>query len=337
MTPLWFDEEGIMRWSLAHDVTMDFHFTPNDVQNPPVVARLCNMKFCRPNGLLAGFYAGIPDPLVPELLHVGEQWAPADFFITEHTHPVWEFYLQIGGESRWDGDGTPHSLGSGGFFATAPGVPHKMRDRQKTRHHFLFAAIDIERICRRQEGLHDFWKGRRIVFEPNAEALQAPFRQLIREISLRLPHQTVGIRTALDYLVIEATRLLASERNPVQVISSHPAVLRAREMLDYHPAEHWKLSELARVAGLSPSRLSECFSNDTGMSPHQYLLCKRIELAREALQQSDITVTDLALDLGFSSSQHFASTFKRMVGVPAQTFRKQALSPMGLQRAAGSV
>jgi len=318
-------------------VTLGFHFAPNNVQNPPVVLFFCNMRFHRPKGLLAGFHAELPDSCVPELLHIGEQWAPADFYISEHTHSVWEFYFQIGGQSQWDGDGKTYSLRPGGFFAAAPGVVHQMRERSRARHHFLFAAIDMGRVGKRHEDMRGFWRGRTIVFEPHAEVLHASFRQLIREVSALLPHRTLGIRTALDYLVIEATRLLEKERSVISFIASHPAAMRAKEMLDHHPAENWKLSELARLAGLSPSRLSECFAHDMGMSPHQYLLHTRIERAKEALRQSDVTITNLALDLGFSSSQHFASTFKRMVGVTAGAFRKLALRPMGLQRTAESV
>ena len=279
------------------------------------------MEFHRPKGLFAGFHAVSPDSAVPELAHLGEQWASVDFAIPEHTHPVWEFYLQIGGESQWDGDGKTHMLRPGGFFASAPGVTHQMRDRPRARHHFLFAAIDVDAICRRHHELHGYWRGHRIVFEPHGETLQASFRQLIREVSASLPHRTLGIRAALDSLVIEATRLLGNEQKVQSWMASHPAVVRVKEMLDHHPGEHWKLGELARLAGISPSRLSECFARELGVSPHQYLLRRRIESAKEALKQSDVSVTDLALELGFSSSQHFASTFKRMAGVSARAFR----------------
>lgn len=279
------------------------------------------MEFHRPKGLFAGFHANLPDPHLPELVHIGEQWAPASFFIPEHAHSVWEFYFQIGGESRWEGDGKIYELAPGGFFAVAPGVVHRMIERPKARHHFLFAAIDIGRICKRHKDLWDFWHHRRIIFDPHAETLQSPFRQLIREVSVILPHRTIGMRMAMDYLVIEGTRLLEKECKENALIACHPAVMKTREILDHHPAEHWKISELARLAGLSPSRLSECFVRDMGMSPHQYLLRARIEAAKQALQ-SDLSVTDIALDLGFSSSQHFASTFKRMTGTTAHAFRK---------------
>jgi AraC-like DNA-binding protein len=160
---------------------------------------------------------------------------------------------------------------------------------------------------------------------PHAEALEAPFRQLIREVSTPLPHRDTGMRAALDYLAIGATRLLEKERAVEPFRCAHPAVMRAREMLDNHPAQHWSLPDLARFSGLSPSRFSECFARDLGMTPHQYLLRARIEAAKEVLARSDVAITDLAMELGFSSSQHFASTFRRVAGVSARAFRQSAL------------
>ena len=290
------------------------------------------MKFQRPKGLFAGFHVDFPDPAVPELMHAGEQWAPVDFLIPEHTHSVWELYYQVDGESEWVGGGKRFVLSPGSFFAAAPGVRHRMDGQPKKRHHFFYAAIDPEKGRLGRENLLQAWRGWRVASVPRAEVLQWPFRQLIREVSTPLPHRTMGMRAALECLLIEATRVLENKHKTASYMGSHPAVVRAREMLEHHLAENWKLSSLARCAGLSPSRLSECFARDVGMSPHQYLLHVRVESAKGLLAGSDVAITDLALDLGFASSQHFASTFKRLAGMTAQTFRKRALRRSHLQR-----
>ena len=194
------------------------------------------MKFDRPNGLFAGFHANFPDRSVPELVHAGEQWAPQDYFIAEHANTVWEFYFQMAGESEWVGDGEQAVLRPGDFFAAAPGVKHHMRERPKTRHHFLYAAINLKRVFGRHPALQKAWRRRRVASVPHAGSLEAPFRQLIREISTSLPHRADGMHAALDYLVICATRLLENERKTASYISAHPAVMRAREVWDHHPA-----------------------------------------------------------------------------------------------------
>ena len=69
---------------------------------------------------------------------------------------------------------------------------------------------------------------------------------------------------------------------------------------------------LSAIAGLSPSRFKALFKEKLGIPPAEYALRHRIEEARRRLAAGDATVTGVALDLGFSSSQYFASSFKRL-------------------------
>ena len=280
-------------------------------------------RYSRPPDLLAGFHADRPDAAVPELVHVGEQWASRRLLVTSHSHAVWEFYLQISGESRWDAPGETYTLAPGGFFAAPPGIPHHMHERPGDKHHFFFAAVDLSAVCARLPALAPVWRQENIVFRPRGEALTAPFRQLIREVSLALPERAVGMRLALDALVLEASRLAGAEGPGTahSLTLRHPAVLRAKELLDHQPERPWGLPALAHLAGVSAHHLVECFSREVGVSPHQYLLSVRVRLAQEMLAGSDIPITDLALELGFSSSQHFAATFKRLTGETAQGYR----------------
>jgi AraC-like DNA-binding protein len=279
----------------------------------------------QPTGLLAGFHADLPDVNVPELLHVGEQWASRRLFVTNHSHPVWEFYLQISGESRWDSPGRTDTLTPGGFFAAPPLMPHQMHDRPEDKHHFFFAALDLAAVFPRLPALAPPWQRDTIVFLPHSETLLAPFRQLVREVSLALPHRASGMRLALDALVLEASRLLeasvTSPPKPLSLTVRHPAVRQAKELLDHQPSRVWRLADLARMVGVSAHHLVECFTREVGVSPRQYLLSVRVRHAQEMLAGSDIAITDLALELGFSSSQHFAATFKRLTGETAQGYR----------------
>src|SRR3989442_1158704 len=116
------------------------------------------MRYIRPKGLLAGFHADSPASRVPELVHIGEQWAPAQWFIGDHDHDVWEFYLQLDGVTEWTSLGRTYLLRPGGFFAAPPRVRHSMKRGPRTKHHFFFAAIDLEPIIARHESLRPLWK-----------------------------------------------------------------------------------------------------------------------------------------------------------------------------------
>ena len=282
-------------------------------------------KFHRPRQLLAGFHAEHPDPGVPELIHAGEQWAPSDFQIAEHAHTVWEFYLQLEGGSEWRGPRGRYALEQGAFFAAPPGVVHYLATVPSAKFHFYFVALDLEPVFTRLPELADAWREREIRCVAAGASAMAPFRQLIREITVPLAHRAPALRLAIDALVLEATRLIENQgvTMPLKsLVMLHPAVLRVRTVLDREPQKNWRLAELARMAGVSPTHLAECFTREIGVSPHQYLLGVRLERAKEALRESDVPVTALALDLGFSSSQHFAAAFKKHTGTTPREWRR---------------
>jgi AraC-like DNA-binding protein len=283
------------------------------------------MRYFRPQGLLAGFHADSPEPAVSELVHIGEQWSPMERRIGRHEHRVWELYYQIDGVSLWASGGKRFELGARDLFIAPPRVLHELINRPTGKHHFFFAAIDVAPVVDRHPILAKSWRARECVAVKNAEGVEAPFRQLIREVTLRLDHRAEGLRSALDYLIIETTRALG-DRPAEAFVALHPAVHRAKQLLEGQSEEPWRLGDLARLVHLSPNHLAQLFTAEVGVSPRQFLLRERVRRAKELLRDSDAPVTSIALDLGFSSSQHFAKMFKKIAGRSALSFRRAGAS-----------
>lgn len=81
------------------------------------------------------------------------------------------------------------------------------------------------------------------------------------------------------------------------------------------------LEELARLVDLSPSHLLRAFAAATDQTPHQWQTSKRIEEAKRLLRESNASMTDIALNLGFSSSAHFSTRFKQLEGMTPSNWR----------------
>jgi len=100
--------------------------------------------------------------------------------------------------------------------------------------------------------------------------------------------------------------------------------LRLRRVLDYigeNLTGNLGVRELARVAGMSPHYFSELFQKSVGRSPHQYVLRRRIERAKESLRNPKRTVLEAGLSAGFENPSHFARVFRRVVGATPRQFR----------------
>jgi AraC-like DNA-binding protein len=282
------------------------------------------MRFYRPRGVLSGFDANSPDPDVPEVAHAGEQWLPSSYPIGSHRHEVFELYLQLDGVSLWESRRRRYEVRPKGFLLVPPRVEHALVNRRTGKHHFLFAAIDVKSVLARLPEVGVHYAGDTCRAVADAESLEAPFRQLLREVTTRAPYRATGLRAAVDLLVIEAARQLAGD--PAEpLVACHPGVMAAKNVLQRRSSENWSLVALSKLAGLSPSHLTALFVHEVGLSPHQYLLGERIRRAKELLRGTDRPVTELALELGFSSSQHFAKMFKRVAGTTALEYRRGRL------------
>ena len=84
------------------------------------------------------------------------------------------------------------------------------------------------------------------------------------------------------------------------------------------------LDAAARQAGLSPFHFLRLFSRVLGVTPHQYLVRSRLRHAASLLTGEDITVTDIAYDVGFGDLSNFVRTFHRAAGVSPGVFREAA-------------
>jgi AraC family transcriptional regulator len=81
------------------------------------------------------------------------------------------------------------------------------------------------------------------------------------------------------------------------------------------------IERLANVAGMNPIYFARAFKKRLGVAPHQFVLLKRIERAKELLADSDTPIVEIALATGFSSQSHLSSLFKQIVGETPRNFR----------------
>ena len=83
------------------------------------------------------------------------------------------------------------------------------------------------------------------------------------------------------------------------------------------------LEELADAAGLSITHFSQMFRQSTGHSPHQFVLHRRVERAKELLRAPAMRVLDVAVACGFKSQQHFARAFRSVCGASPSEYRRE--------------
>jgi len=94
------------------------------------------------------------------------------------------------------------------------------------------------------------------------------------------------------------------------------------DFIEAHLGDDFGVTEMAHEAGLSPHHFSRCFKNTLGLTPHQYVLQRRMEVALKLLNETILPVSEIALTVGFSNQSHFTQAFKRHTGTTPATSRK---------------
>jgi AraC-like DNA-binding protein len=117
-----------------------------------------------------------------------------------------------------------------------------------------------------------------------------------------------------DFLAVDPTLLFRRGSSRRRAL-----VDRARRVLAGSPGSSHRLTDLAETLGVSAFHFARVFRAETTLSVHQYLLRLRMARALQRLTSSDVDLSRLALEIGFSSHSHFSAMFHKQFGTsPAQ-------------------
>jgi len=148
--------------------------------------------------------------------------------------------------------------------------------------------------------------------------------KILKCIHQELCNQEVGyyarVNNNIDELFILLTRQLTRQNNPGRDFPK--TFTKLDEALRQDIAHQWTVDEMAALVGLGNTLFNEKVKSYTGFSPLNYLISIRITEAIKLLKKRNISITDIALDTGFYSSQHFSTTFKKLTGFTPGEFRK---------------
>lgn len=93
------------------------------------------------------------------------------------------------------------------------------------------------------------------------------------------------------------------------------------EFIDAHSGDNISVDTLAELAGVSKFHFTRMFKLETGLSPYQYVLRHRLRKAQGLLVNSQNSLAEIALSVGFSSQSHMNETFMRVMGVTPGHYR----------------
>jgi AraC family transcriptional regulator len=161
----------------------------------------------------------------------------------------------------------------------------------------------------------------------------AAFDPLIHQLGLSLKADLeagcpIGKIFGESAAVMLAARLLQQHSIRIAKLASDEHGLSSytlRQVLAYirsHLSEDLSLIDLAQVSGMSPYYFLRLFKQSMHVTPRQYIIQMRIDLAKELLRSRELSIADISLRCGFTSQSHFTNVFRQLVGITPKAYQR---------------
>jgi AraC-like DNA-binding protein len=166
---------------------------------------------------------------------------------------------------------------------------------------------------------------RPIVLPPDA-SLSRLARDVVDAASASDRFQLDATLAAGDHFAARAYQLAAERFERVELPVEHWLSL-AQQLIDAHADSDRPLRDILAAVPIAHERLLQRLARRLGMPPRAYRIRRRVEIAKGLLAASQDELTAIALQLGYSSSQHFATEFRRVTGTTPSAFRAASRLP----------
>ena len=246
-----------------------------------------------------------------------------------HVHPecIEVLFCRRGNDLRFVRGRKTYDVRPGSVVYSLPGERHCLRDFPKN----LFMYWLFFRVPGPRENILGFssaetqWLVKELIRMPKTPFRGSPrlmlaFKRLFHLYD-SMKRGSVARRLLMRMEVQNLLMALIESSGSGVVVAKNASIDAIIRDMDGHPERDYPLDELISRAGMSSTNLIMCFKRQTGMTPHSYLLSRRIERAKTLLEEERQSVGAIATSLGFSTARHFSAHFKAVVGQCPQDWR----------------
>jgi AraC family transcriptional regulator len=250
----------------------------------------------------------------------GREHCAPDYRVQRTTYPfpTLEYVAEGGGEIAL-GRNPRRPLTPGTFFAYGPGRGVSVRGTGRPMTKYFVSLTG-------RNALGAFTHPVNLCARPLSLKIHAEFREifdaLIREGSDHGPKVGEICLNLFARLMLKLEA--ASLRGAPAFDEAREEFLRCKTLIDENPARFHTLDEWLRQTRVTRSRLFRLFARYQGLTPYQYLLRQKMNVAAQTLISSDRLVKDVAASLGYEDALHFSRVFKQVHGIAPAHLRTTA-------------
>ena len=254
-----------------------------------------------------------------KLLNVASAKYGGDWHSVPHTHNHLELFYIVGGKGQFLIQDQLYPVDANNLVVINPTVTHT---------EVSLNAQPLEYIVLGIEGIElqtsDTTNGQFSILDQfESVEISSCLRNILRETELKNTGYEDVCQAYMEILLIRLMRniALAIPAEP-QSVSANRQCAAIRRYIDLHFKESLTLEQLAEDSHMSKYYLSHAFKREYGVSPINYMISRRIEESKYLLAETDLSLSQIAQLLGFSSLSYFSQVFHRTQGVSPKEYRQ---------------
>ncbi len=264
-------------------------------------------------------------------LKLSYEWQLRSFPAHSHGENSWEIHYIPRGKGRVFLNGIPFSASENSFFITGPHVEHAQISDVRTPmdEYCVYLRFDRKEQDQKRWKNPDFLErflSTPLFFGQDRQGIHGLMKDLFRELEERPIGYLAQAAALLTQLLILSVRNFAGEEQtalpPVCPGLSQRLQLIIEEsfLYDYRDLT---LETLSRRLGLGPRQTQRLLQKHYGQTFRQKKAAAQMSAALILLGKPDLSLSEIALRLGYSSAEHFSAAFKRQFGAPPGAWRRE--------------
>ena len=246
-----------------------------------------------------------------------------DWHSTPHTHHYAELFYIVGGIGQFRIEDQLYPVKADQMVIVNPNVIHTEVSYNAHPLEYIVLGIDgLElAVSGQQENRY------RILDYRGGGDILACLRNILQETQLEQPGYKAICQAYMEILILRLMRNIRFTATVSHTVNNPCAAIR--HYVDTHYKESLTLDILAEEAHINKFYLSHIFKKEYGMAPIAYMISRRIEESRYLLRETDMSMSQIAQILGFSSSNYFSQSFRHAEGISPMEYRKKTTSSEG--------
>ena len=245
--------------------------------------------------------------------------------VAAHAHDYYEFYFFLEGDASMQIGGSQQALKYGDVILIPPKIMHRLHIHSTDVPYRRFVFWISREFCSRlMESSEDYGflfrlagENKQYIFHNDRvtfNSIQSRLICLLEELRGTYFAREAQITLCIGDLILHMNRLVYEKSHPKQSADSPLLYQNICHFIEGHIGEDLSLERLAKEFFISKCHISHVFKENLGVSVHQYIVKKRLELCRQAIL-GDMSINEAFLAFGFRDYSTFYRAFKREYGI----------------------